>query len=113
MNKTHPVLLIGILAFGCKSPDTGNQSSGWTVSVLSSSVRLDPSSNLIFGPKSIGNLDVWSFDSQKWDEARIAMGKMISEALAKYYLRNSLRPSCDPFVSPCVLKRLNKISYLN
>jgi hypothetical protein len=33
-----------------------------------------------FGPKSIGNLDVWSFDAQKWDEARIEMGKMINEA---------------------------------
>jgi hypothetical protein len=36
-----------------------------------------------FGPKSIGNLDVWSFDAQKWDEARIAMGKMINEGITK------------------------------
>jgi hypothetical protein len=38
---------------------------------------------LPFGPKSIGNLDVWSFDAGKWDEARITMGKMINEALTK------------------------------
>jgi hypothetical protein len=38
---------------------------------------------LPFGPKSIGNLDVWSYDATKWDEARIAMGKMINEALTK------------------------------
>ena len=36
-----------------------------------------------FGPKSIGNLDVWSFDATKWDEARIAMGRMINEAITK------------------------------
>jgi hypothetical protein len=36
-----------------------------------------------FGPKSIGNLDVWSFDAQQWDEARIAMGKMINNAITK------------------------------
>ena len=36
---------------------------------------------LPFGPKSIGNLDVWSFDAQDWDEARIAIGKMINDAL--------------------------------
>jgi hypothetical protein len=35
-----------------------------------------------FGPKSIGNLDVWSFDPEKWDKARIAMGEMINEALS-------------------------------
>jgi hypothetical protein len=33
-----------------------------------------------FGPKSIGNLDVWNFDAVKWDEARIAIGKMINRA---------------------------------
>jgi hypothetical protein len=36
-----------------------------------------------FGPKSIGNLDIWNYDAQEWDEARIAMGKMIDEALAR------------------------------
>ena len=46
-------------------------------SVVNSIIKLP------FGPKSIGNLDVWSFDAQKWDEARIAMGKMIHEALTK------------------------------
>jgi hypothetical protein len=46
-------------------------------SVVNSIIRLP------FGPKSIGNLDVWSFDAGKWDEARIAMGKMINEALSK------------------------------
>jgi hypothetical protein len=38
---------------------------------------------LPFGPKSIGNLDVWSFDDAKWDETRVAMGNMINEALTK------------------------------
>ena len=51
------------------------------------STRVDSVVNSIiklpFGPKSIGNLDVWSFDARKWDEARIAMGKMINEALTK------------------------------
>ena len=36
-----------------------------------------------FGPKSIGNLDVWSFDAQQWDKARIAMGVMIHEGITK------------------------------
>ncbi len=51
------------------------------------SVRVDSVVNSIiklpFGPKSIGNLDVWSFDASKWDESRVAMGKMINEAIAK------------------------------
>ncbi len=34
-----------------------------------------------FGPKSIGNLDVWSFDAGKWDAQRIAMGRMIEKKL--------------------------------
>lgn len=33
-----------------------------------------------FGDKSIGNLDVWSFDAKVWDENRIKMGDMIHEA---------------------------------
>ena len=32
-----------------------------------------------FGEKSIGNLDVWSFDAEKWDQARIRLGEMINE----------------------------------
>ena len=32
-----------------------------------------------FGENSIGNLDVWSFDAEQWDNARIKMGKLISE----------------------------------
>ena len=32
-----------------------------------------------FGPNAIGNLDVWSFDAERWDRARIKMGKLISE----------------------------------
>jgi hypothetical protein len=50
-------------------------------------VRVDSIVNSIiklpFGPKSIGNLDVWSFDASKWDQTRIAMGNMINNALAK------------------------------
>lgn len=33
-----------------------------------------------FGDKSIGNLDVWSFDARTWDESRIKMGDMIDAA---------------------------------
>ncbi|MCK5101611.1 MAG: DUF4091 domain-containing protein [Cyclobacteriaceae bacterium] len=32
-----------------------------------------------FGPNAIGNLDVWSFDAEQWDSARIKMGNLISE----------------------------------
>ncbi len=49
--------------------------------------RADSIVNLIikkpFGPKSINNIDVWSFDHEKWDEKRIAMGKMIEKSLGK------------------------------
>jgi hypothetical protein len=49
-------------------------------------IRVDSIVNSIiklpFGPKSIGNLDVWSFDAEKWDRARIAMGQMIDRALS-------------------------------
>jgi hypothetical protein len=33
-----------------------------------------------FGERSIGNLDVWSYDAQPWDAARIKIGEMIHEA---------------------------------
>lgn len=46
-------------------------------SVVNSIIKLP------FGPKSVGNLDVWSFDAAKWDEARIAIGKMINLANAR------------------------------
>lgn len=46
-------------------------------SVVNSIIKLP------FGPKSIGNLDVWSFDARQWDEARIAMGNMINKAMTK------------------------------
>lgn len=32
-----------------------------------------------FGEKSIGNLDVWSFDPEAWDQARIRLGELIME----------------------------------
>lgn len=32
-----------------------------------------------FGKKSIGNLDVWSYDAEKWDLARIKIGELINE----------------------------------
>ncbi len=46
-------------------------------SVVNSIIKLP------FGPASIGNLDVWSFDSRKWDEARITIGKMIDRSLSE------------------------------
>jgi len=33
-----------------------------------------------FGPNSIGNLDVWSFNPEEWDKTRIKMGEMIEKA---------------------------------
>jgi len=32
-----------------------------------------------FGKKSIGNLDVWTFDASKWDQARIKLGEYINQ----------------------------------
>ena len=32
-----------------------------------------------FGANSIGNLDVWSFDTEQWDQTRIQMGELIAE----------------------------------
>lgn len=32
-----------------------------------------------YGPNAIGNLDVWSFDPEQWDRARIKMGELINE----------------------------------
>ncbi|RYF87396.1 MAG: DUF4091 domain-containing protein, partial [Chitinophagaceae bacterium] len=31
-----------------------------------------------FGEKAIGNLDVWSFDAEKWDRAKIKLGELIN-----------------------------------
>jgi len=33
-----------------------------------------------FGDKSIGNLNVWSYDPEKWDRARIELGELIDHA---------------------------------
>jgi hypothetical protein len=32
-----------------------------------------------FGQQSIGKLDVWTFDAEKWDRARERMGDLIDE----------------------------------
>ena len=37
--------------------------------------------NSPFGNKSIGNLDVWSYDAEQWDNSRIRMGELISKSL--------------------------------
>jgi hypothetical protein len=51
-------------------------------------LRADPVVNIIikepYGPKSIGNLDVWNFDAGKWDAQRIAMGRMIETKSQQY-----------------------------
>jgi len=31
-----------------------------------------------FGERSVGNLDVWSYDAEKWDRTRILLGEKIS-----------------------------------
>lgn len=36
-----------------------------------------------FGPKSIGNLDVWSYDAARWDENRLSLGEMIDKVMKK------------------------------
>jgi Domain of unknown function (DUF4091) len=33
-----------------------------------------------FGEKSIGNLDVWSFDAERWDQKRIELGELINQS---------------------------------
>ena len=47
-------------------------------------IRVDSIVNSIikqpFGPNSISNLDVWSFEAEAWDKSRILMGKMIEKA---------------------------------
>lgn len=49
-----------------------------------SRARVDSIVNTIikepFGEKSIGNLDVWSFDAAQWDSCRIRMGELINQA---------------------------------
>jgi hypothetical protein len=37
-----------------------------------------------FGPNSIGNLDVWSYDAETWDCNRIIMGEMIDKAIKNH-----------------------------
>ncbi len=33
-----------------------------------------------FGNKSIGKLDVWTYDAEKWDGGRIKLGELINQA---------------------------------
>jgi hypothetical protein len=37
--------------------------------------------NRPFGKNSIGHLNVWNYDAEKWDKIRIRLGKMISQAI--------------------------------
>lgn len=34
-----------------------------------------------FGPKSIGNIDIWNYNAEKWDENRIRLGELIDQAM--------------------------------
>jgi hypothetical protein len=36
-----------------------------------------------FGNDAVGNLNVWNYDPQKWDESRKELGKLINESLKK------------------------------
>lgn len=45
------------------------------VDAVVNSIIKDP-----FGPKGIGNLDVWSHDAEQWDKGRIELGKLIDKA---------------------------------
>ncbi|MCW3108342.1 MAG: hypothetical protein JWQ09_2848 [Segetibacter sp.] len=39
--------------------------------------------NKPFGDNAVGNLDVWSYDPQKWDDSRNELGQLINEAIKK------------------------------
>ncbi len=39
--------------------------------------------NKPFGNDAVGNVDVWSYDPQKWDEGRIALGELINQSVKK------------------------------
>ena len=36
-----------------------------------------------FGDNAVGNVDVWTYDPQKWDESRKELGKLITQSLKK------------------------------
>jgi hypothetical protein len=36
-----------------------------------------------FGPKAIGNLDIWNYDPVQWDKSRIKLGELIDRAVRK------------------------------
>jgi hypothetical protein len=37
--------------------------------------------NQPFGPGSIGNLQIWSFDVREWDQARIKLGELLEQTV--------------------------------
>jgi len=39
--------------------------------------------NRPFGDQAVGNLNVWSYEPQKWDESRDRLGELINEAQKK------------------------------
>jgi hypothetical protein len=39
--------------------------------------------NQPFGDKSIGKLDVWSYDPEQWDAARVELGEIIERSRDK------------------------------
>ncbi|MDB5249241.1 MAG: hypothetical protein JWQ40_3635 [Segetibacter sp.] len=40
--------------------------------------------NKPFGNNAVGNLNIWSYDPQKWDESRIKLGELINESAKKH-----------------------------
>ena len=53
MSKLLLILPVILLAYGCKSVNKGTQSSAWSISVLPSSVRLDPATHEIIDERFI------------------------------------------------------------
>jgi len=53
MKKIHFALVLGIIAYGCSSVNTDTITTDWTISVLPSSVRLDPTTNEIIDQRFI------------------------------------------------------------
>ncbi len=47
--------------------------------------------NQPFGDKSIGKLDVWSYNPEQWDRARIELGELINQMNSRLQTTNQLK----------------------
>lgn len=78
MKRILKILIIGFIFQSCSSPETDHASAGWSLSVLPSSIRLDPSDNTIIDHRFDSEHHPLAFDNDPLKENWIYDGTKVS-----------------------------------